>query len=307
MGSSDDEGEMLIVVLDDDDDLVTGKSKNNNSMNSSWHQQQQNQQYRQSATSHGTPPNHRRQHHQNSSSRNSPGKHSGKPQQYRDSPNDNGKRRQQRDQRSYNRDYNQRQGGGNNYSQQCRGNRPQINTQKLAQRLNDIKHDQERHAGGRGRSPRKDRTTPDKSPYSSMNTSMHSSYSEPSMHNSYTVEKPHAVIVKPVERRKKKRRPRPDPEGASLEPYEMDELDKILNQSEPIFSDYGSESESESEHPNRPQRRGGPGFSIAAFTIGLGLNSNTMIKYAIIGTELQNIIRVSLRMVRNLFLIKNII
>lgn len=282
---------MLIVVLDDDDDLVTGRSKDKNNMNSSWHQQ--HQQHRQSATSHGTPPNHRRQ---QQNSRNSPGKHSGK--QYRDSPNDSNKRRQQRDQRNQNRDYNQRQGSGNASQQQNynRGNRPQINTQKLAQRLNDIKHDQERQSS-RGRSPRKERTTPDKSPYSSMNTSMHSSYSEPSMHNSYTLEKPHAVIAKPVERRKKKRRPRPDPEGASQEPYELDELDKLLDKTEPIFSDYGTESESESETPNRPPRRGG--FSIAAFSIGLGLNSNTMIKYTIIGTELQNIIRVSLRMVRN--------
>ncbi|KAF6017251.1 Tm1 [Bugula neritina] len=78
----------------------------------------------------------------------------------------------------------------------------------------------------------------------------------------------------------------------------MDEFDKLIYNDEPIFSDYGTDEDNSHEKGSKPQRR--PGFSIAAFTIGLGLNSNTMIKYTIIGTELQNIIRVSLKMVRNL-------
>lgn len=287
---------MLIVVLDDDDDLVTGKSRdNNNSMSNSWHQQQKYQNTSHNATSH----NRRQQQQQGShSNRASPAKH-GKSNRDSDRGDRKKPHRDQRDQRDRNQ-RDQRQNYNNHQYQQSqtRGQRPQINTQKLAQRLNNIKQDQDRQHS-RGRSPRKDRTTPDKSPYDSMNTSMHSSHSEPSMSNSYTMDKPHAVIVKPVERRKKKRRVRPDPEGAPIHPTEMDELDKIMSSTDPIFSDYGTDEESETESPKRPPReRKAPSFAIAAFSIGLGLNSNTMIKYTIIGTELQNIIRVSLRMVR---------
>lgn len=251
---------MLIVVLDDDDDLVVGKSKpvtNNasscNASNSNSHQRPRTN-HSQHSPRNGTT------HHRNSPSRSS------KRREYSNKP------KNQRD---------QRQMQTNTRTQQ----RPMIDTQKLSQRLNNIKQEQNRH-GSRAGSPRYDRASADTS--SSVTSSMHSSYSDS------TTEKPHAVIAKPVERKRKKRRPRPDPEGAAFDPIDMDELDKLIYSDEPIFSDYGSEEERET--PNTPRQRR-PGFSIAAFAIGLGLNSNTMIKYTIISTELQNIIRVSLKMV----------
>lgn len=260
--SSDEEEEMLIVVLDDDDDLVVGKSKQATSNSSSY---SNNRSRTPQHNNRGSPTQHR----------NSPGKSSKR----RDYPN-----------KPKNQGYNNRdQRQTNSRPQQ----RPQINVQKLSQRLNNIKQEQSRQSS-RGASPRKDRGSAENSP--SLPSSMHSSHHS----DSGFTDRPHAVIAKPVERRRKKRRPRPDPEGASLDPSDMDELDKLIYSDEPIFSDYGTDDESNSSAT--PQRR--PGFSIAAFAIGLGLNSNTMIKYTIISTELQNIIRVSLKMVRrNYFLL----
>jgi len=162
--------------------------------------------------------------------------------------------------------------------------RPMINTQKLAQRLNNIVSEQD---GGsrRSRSPRETperRNTPEK-PFTTAS------------HIPAGNTKPHAVIAKPVERRRKKRKVRPEPEGAPLSHEEMEKWEQIIYNDEPIFSDYGTDEDQENV-PARPARRSG--LSIAAFAIGMGVNSNTMIKYAIIGTELQNITRVSIPMVR---------
>lgn len=270
--SSDEEEEMLIVVLDDDDDLVVGKSKQatgtansyNTNNASSQARSRTNSQQRNSRNGSGNT------HH-----RNSPGKSS----RHRDHPN-----------KSKNQNYNNRdQRNTNGRPQQ----RPQIDTQKLSQRLNNIKQEQSRQSSRAG-SPRTDRGLGERSP--SLTGSMHSSYSDPGI----VVDKPRAVIAKPVERRRKKRRPRPEPEGASWDPADLDELDKLLYNDEPIFSDYGTEDEADSAGTTRQRQSG---FSIAAFAIGLGLNSNTMIKYTIISTELQNIVRVSLKMVRRSYLL----
>lgn len=262
---------MLIVVLDDDDDLVVGKYKRHHKLSSSKSAcvaNSRNNSHSRSDTSHN---------------RMSPVKHTGGHREY--SKSKHRKEANYRDATKEHRPHQQQHHGGAKAAQ-----RPIINTQKLAQRLNNIKQDEHRHSVRSG-SPTMRRITPERSP--SLSGSMHSSTSE-----SNFVVRPHAVIAKPVERRKKKRRVRPEPEGAPLDPADMDELDKLINSDEPIFSDYGTDEETETV--SRPQRR--PGFNIAAFAIGLGLNSNTMIKYAIIGTELQNIVRVSLKMVRKLMM-----
>jgi len=268
---SSDEEEMLIVVLDDDDDLVVGKSKNNIPVS--------HQKLPQRSSNVGSPytPRHSSvPHHRKSPNRS-------KPRDWETSSFGGGynksRHRNQvsKDQRCQTF---QQQADSRTYQ------RPVINAQKIAQRLNNIKQDQHKQSSRAG-SPRSEKTTPDRS-FESNNLQNFISNSE----------KPHAVIAKPVERRRKKRRPRPEPEGAPLDYADMDEFDKLIYNDEPIFSDYGTDEDNSHEKGSKPQRR--PGFSIAAFTIGLGLNSNTMIKYTIIGTELQNIIRVSLKMVRNL-------
>lgn len=263
---SSDEEEMLIVVLDDDDELVIGKSNHNVPTPSATQQQHSRR---------GSTP--QRYANNNNNQRNSPCRTANKSSKYKQrNSQSSGRTEQKCDTPSTNSSRNQRE-------------RPVINTQKLAQRLQNIKQDQDRRA----KSPRKEKTTPEKS--SSDSCTMKLSHSEPQFN--IPLERPHARIAKPVERKKKKKRTRPDPEGAPLDPAEMDELDKILCSNELLFSDYGSEEESSEKSDVAPKRSNRSGFSIAAFAIGLGLNSNTMIKYAIISTELQNIIRVSLKMV----------
>lgn len=255
---------MLIVVLDDDDELVIGKS-NLNVPSPSVTQQQ----YAKGST----PQRHAIN---NNNQRNSPSR----------AANKNCKHKQRSSQSS---SRNEHKSHTVTNSSRTQRERPVINTQKLAQRLQNIKQDEDKRA----KSPRKERATPEKIP--SDGYSMKLSHSEPQF--PVPLERPHARIAKPVERKKRKKRARPDPEGAPLDPAEMDELDKILCNSEPLFSDYGSDEESKDKSDITPKRPNRSGFSIAAFAIGLGLNSNTMIKYAIISTELQNIIRVSLKMV----------
>lgn len=92
---------------------------------------------------------------------------------------------------------------------------------------------------------------------------------------------------------------RPDPEGGNpVNVIPMDEFDRVIYNNDPLFSDIEiSEAEEEAKPPrpgSRPSRPGGLLFSC----LSLGIQSNTMIKYAIIGTEIQNILRVSLRRVR---------
>lgn len=255
---------MLIVVLDDDDELVVGKGK----------QPSSSQGTRSTATNRYTNNN-------NNYNRSSP------------SRTQKNSKHKQRNTPPSNRESTNKPYQPSNTNRQQQRERPSINTQKLAQRLHNIKQDQDRHS--RGKSPKYDRTTPEKTrdAYDD-NVSLRFSQSDPQFH--VPLDKPHAKIAKPVERKKKKRRTvRPDPEGAPLDPAEMDELDKLLGSCEPLFSDYGTDDENEKSEntPARPSR----GLGLAAFAIGFGLNSNTMIKYTIIGTELQNIIKVSLRMV----------
>ncbi|XP_064619041.1 tropomyosin, smooth muscle/fibroblast CTM1-like isoform X8 [Lineus longissimus] len=81
---------------------------------------------------------------------------------------------------------------------------------------------------------------------------------------------------------------RPEPEGANV--TYVDEFDRLLNSKEQLFSDYGSASEDEATPPRR-RSAGYPGRFIPCIQI----NSNSQIKYAIIGTELSNITNVCLK------------
>ncbi|XP_048732489.2 tropomyosin isoform X21 [Ostrea edulis] len=86
---------------------------------------------------------------------------------------------------------------------------------------------------------------------------------------------------------------RPEPEGGNpVNILPMDEYDRVIYSDDPLFSDMEiSEEEEPNQKPRRPSRPGGLMFSC----LSLGIQSNTMIKYAIIGTEVQNILKVSLR------------
>jgi hypothetical protein len=89
---------------------------------------------------------------------------------------------------------------------------------------------------------------------------------------------------------------RPEPEGGNpVNILPMDEYDRVLYSDDPLFSDMEiSEPEEEpNQKPRRSSRPGGLLFSC----LSMGIQSNTMIKYAIIGTEVQNILKVSLRRV----------
>lgn len=92
---------------------------------------------------------------------------------------------------------------------------------------------------------------------------------------------------------------RPDPEGGNSSVNDMDEYDRVIYSNEPIFSDLElSDEESKSTkpcRPPRPARQTREGVIIPCFQ--LGINCNTMIKLAIIGTELQNVLRVSMKRV----------
>ena len=109
---------------------------------------------------------------------------------------------------------------------------------------------------------------------------------------------------------------RPDPEGSSecsfgrLRPQWMNEYERIIYTNERLYSDYGEtdeddeifkkELERQAAAAKRRSSRTASQTSVAGeifpFQIGL-INSNTMIKYAIIGAELQNIIQTNLRRV----------
>ncbi|XP_055956357.1 tropomyosin alpha-1 chain isoform X11 [Patella vulgata] len=97
---------------------------------------------------------------------------------------------------------------------------------------------------------------------------------------------------------------RPEPEGAPPSVANMDEYDRIIYSDEPIFSDVDISADEgisvQKERPerprsSRPQRQSKNGGIFIPVCSQLGLNSNTMIKFAIIGTELQNVVRISLK------------
>ncbi|CAH1797424.1 unnamed protein product [Owenia fusiformis] len=73
---------------------------------------------------------------------------------------------------------------------------------------------------------------------------------------------------------------RPEPEGSVFCP--TTELDKIIHNNDPLFSDI----EDLPDEPERPQRSRRRGFVPC---LQLGVNSNTIIKFTIIGTEIQNV------------------
>lgn len=95
---------------------------------------------------------------------------------------------------------------------------------------------------------------------------------------------------------------RPEPEGGN--PSQPDgcstiEYERIINSTDPLFSDLEIDINGEDADIQKPRRqmrhnRSGPSGIFIPCT-QLGINSNTMIKFAIIGTELQNIFQVSLR------------
>uniref|UniRef100_K1QFV5 Tropomyosin n=1 Tax=Magallana gigas TaxID=29159 RepID=K1QFV5_MAGGI len=89
---------------------------------------------------------------------------------------------------------------------------------------------------------------------------------------------------------------RPEPEGGNpVNLVPMDEFDRVIYNNDPLFSDIDiSEEEDQSQKPQRPSRAPRPG-GLMFSCLSLGIQSNTMIKYAIIGTEVQNILKVSLR------------
>lgn len=91
---------------------------------------------------------------------------------------------------------------------------------------------------------------------------------------------------------------RPEPEGGNpVNLVPMDEFDRVIYNNDPLFSDIEiSEEEDQSQKPQRPSRAPRPG-GLMFSCLSLGIQSNTMIKYAIIGTEVQNILKVSLRRV----------
>lgn len=98
---------------------------------------------------------------------------------------------------------------------------------------------------------------------------------------------------------------RPEPEGGNTTTnVTMDEFDKVIYNNDPLFSDLelsDKEGDSELQVPSRQRRQtrmigvGSSGIFIPCTQFGL--NSNTMIKFAIISTELQNVLQVSLKRV----------
>ncbi|XP_035829767.1 tropomyosin-1 isoform X10 [Aplysia californica] len=106
---------------------------------------------------------------------------------------------------------------------------------------------------------------------------------------------------------KKQSSRRPEPEGGNpLQPNDSSalEYDRIINSTDPLFSDLEldvSGDDSTKQPQRRPPRssrhsRGALSGGIFIPCTQLGINSNTMIKFAIIGTELQNIFQVSQRL-----------
>ena len=120
------------------------------------------------------------------------------------------------------------------------------------------------------------------------------------------------------DRKSKKFYRRPEPEGgnSNISALGACDYDRIINSNEPLFSDLepsGDEGDDTSPPPQPEQQSrlrvaaaaaavgggsGGSGFGVVGIFIPcsqLGFNSSTMIKYAIIGSELQNVFQMSNR------------
>ncbi|KAK3096642.1 hypothetical protein FSP39_001980 [Pinctada imbricata] len=92
---------------------------------------------------------------------------------------------------------------------------------------------------------------------------------------------------------------RPEPEGGNAPVSRpMDDFERIIYSNEPLFSDLElSDEEGTSSRGADASRTSRPrGAMIPCIPLGLmGMQSSTMIKFAIIGTEIQNVLQVSLR------------
>ena len=104
-------------------------------------------------------------------------------------------------------------------------------------------------------------------------------------------------LDKPKKKKKKtKISKRPEPEGGNASPAiinPMSEFDRVIYSNEPLFSDLDMSDNETPDAPERPARTPRPG-GIMIPCLQLGMHSNTMIKFAIIGSEIQNLMRVSL-------------
>ena len=108
--------------------------------------------------------------------------------------------------------------------------------------------------------------------------------------------------------RRKKSAPRPEPEGGPLQNVvqldALQEYDKIINNNDPLFSDLEDDPQLDLQIRQESERFHKRSMVSRAATVTGGIfsaaqlvNSNTMIKFAIIQAELKNIIEVSLRRV----------
>ena len=106
-------------------------------------------------------------------------------------------------------------------------------------------------------------------------------------------------LVCTCHKRSKSKTRRPDPEGgpniSSLVP--MDEYDKIIYNAEPLFSDVEENTVLDDQIKRDMERYHKRVQNPDIFSAALMVNSNTLLKFAIIGTELQNISNTSLRRV----------
>lgn len=107
-------------------------------------------------------------------------------------------------------------------------------------------------------------------------------------------------LVCTCHKRSKSKTRRPDPEGgpnvsSSLVP--IDEYDRIIYNKEPLFSDVEENAILDDQIKKDMERYHKRVQNPDIFSAALMVNSNTLLKFAIIGTELQNISNTSLRRV----------
>ena len=106
-------------------------------------------------------------------------------------------------------------------------------------------------------------------------------------------------LVCTCHKRSKSKSRRPDPEGG-ITPVHLsglDEYEKIIYDTEPLFSDIDDNPELEETIKKDVERYHKRVQNPDIFAAALMVNSNTMLKFAIIGTELQNINNSALRRV----------
>jgi len=99
---------------------------------------------------------------------------------------------------------------------------------------------------------------------------------------------------------KPKKSKRPEPEGRSAPfPKIMSEYDKVIFNDDPLFSDLDDDDDDDpirmEQIKNEAERYHKRAHHSDMFAAAQMVNTNTMLKFAIIGAELQNIIQVSLK------------